>query len=186
ILFLEVRKVEELAEDNIVEFDWLASLLTELIETTFAWISKNGENWVIHKNDTTDELSDALTQFALDKQFLVEIARRGGYLTTDMINYLTDVVSQMESAIVSSEFDLNRYVVDYEKVANSAMEAIKKLESLKEKARRFNEDFDEVDDEEYQPHSPINSIDNEDSSEVSFETTTDLLIQDFEEDDNED
>lgn len=66
------------------------------------------------------------------------------------------------------------------------MEAIKKLESLKEKARRFNEDFDEVDDEEYQPHSPINSIDDEDSSEVSFETTTYLLIQDFEEDDNED
>ncbi|XP_076939841.1 exocyst complex component EXO84B-like [Bidens hawaiensis] len=185
ILFLEVRKVEELAEDNIVEFDWLASLLTELIETTFDWISKNGENWVTHKDDATDQLTDALTQFALDKQFLVEIARRGGYLTTNMINYLTDVVSRRESAIVSSEFDLNRYVVDYEKVANSATEAIKKLESLKEKARQFNEDFDEVDDEEYQPHSPINSIEDEDSSEVSFETT-DLLIQDFEEDDNED
>ncbi|XP_076942140.1 exocyst complex component EXO84B-like [Bidens hawaiensis] len=186
ILFLEIRKVEELAEDNIVEFDWLVSLLTELIETTFDWISKNGESWVNHhKNDATDQQSDRLTQFALDMQFLVEIARRGEYLTTDMINYSTDLVSQMESAIVSSGFDLNRYVVDFEKVANSATEAIKKLETLEEKAQQFNEDFDEVDDEEYQPHSPINSIEDECSSEVSLETT-DLLIQDLEEDDNED
>ncbi|KAI3741983.1 hypothetical protein L1987_59662 [Smallanthus sonchifolius] len=189
ILFLEVRKVEELAEDNIVEFDWLASLLTELIGTTFDWISKNGENWMARdKNDTTDQQSDRLNQFALDMQFLVEIARCGGYLTTTMINWCTYLVSQMESAIVSSGFDLNRCVVDFEKVANSAMEAIKKLEALEEKAQQLNEDFDQLDDEEYQRHSSINSIeeDTRSSSEISFETTTDHLILDLEEDENKD
>ncbi|KAI3801094.1 hypothetical protein L1987_29196 [Smallanthus sonchifolius] len=189
ILFLEVRKVEELAEDNIVEFDWLASLLTELIETTFDWISKNGENWMTRDtNDTTDQQSDRLTQFALEMQFLVEMALRGGYLTNNIINRSTGLVSQMESVIVSSGFDLNRYVVDFEKVANSAMEAIKKLEALEEKTQQLNEDFDQLDDEEYQPHSSINSIeeDTRSSSETSFETTTDLLILDLEEDENED
>ncbi|KAJ0796670.1 putative cullin repeat-like-containing domain superfamily, exocyst complex component Exo84 [Helianthus annuus] len=190
ILFLEVRKVEELAEDNVVEFDWLVSLLTDLIEAAFDWISENDENWVTrHKNDATDQHSDGLTQFALDMQFLVEVARRGGYLTTDMISCSTDLVSRMESAMVSSGFDLNRYVVDYEKVAKSAVEAIKELEAVVEKTQQLSEDFDQLDDEEYQPHSSINSIEGDDSrgsSEVSFETTTDLLIQDFEEDGNED
>ncbi|KAI7730164.1 hypothetical protein M8C21_001452, partial [Ambrosia artemisiifolia] len=184
ILFLEVRKVEELAEDNIVEFDWLVSLLTELVETAFDWISKHDETWATdHKNDTTDQQSDRLTQFALDMQFLVEIARRGGYLTTNMIDRSTDLVSQMESAIASSGFDLNRYIVDYEKVANSATEAIIELEALVEKSQLLNEDFDQLDDEEYQPHSSINSPN---SSEGSFETTEDLLIHDFEEDEDED
>ncbi|KAK9055691.1 hypothetical protein SSX86_026776 [Deinandra increscens subsp. villosa] len=175
ILFLEVRKVEQLADDDILEFDWLASLLTELIEATFDWISEHSENWMTHdKNDTTNQQSDRLTQFALDMQFLVEIARRGGYLTTNMINWCTDLVSQLESAIVSSEFDLNRYALDYEKVANSAMEAIKKLEALEEKTQQLNEDFDQL-DEDYEPHFyATNSVEDEDSpssSEVSLETT---------------
>lgn len=48
------------------------------------------------------------TKFAVDMQFLVEIARRGGYLTTNMINFLKDLVLEMESAIVSGGFGLNR------------------------------------------------------------------------------
>ncbi|KAD3068549.1 hypothetical protein E3N88_36429 [Mikania micrantha] len=174
ILFMEVRKVEELAEDNIVEFDWLVSLLTELIETTFEWISKNGENWVTHnKIDTTDQESDRMTQFALDMQFLVEMARHGRYFTTNMINWSTDLVSRMEAALASSGFDLNRYVVDYEKVANFAMEAIKKLEALEEKTQQLNEEFDQLDDEDYQPQSTINPIEDDDSSEVSLDIEED-------------
>lgn len=62
-LFLEIRKVEELAEDNVVEFDWLASLLTELFETTFDWISGNQEIWMTYDNEeTNDQHSDRLTQ----------------------------------------------------------------------------------------------------------------------------
>lgn len=75
-------------------------------------------------------------------------------------------------------------------VENSATEAIKKLEELEEKTQQFNEeDFDQLDDEEYQPHSSVNSIEDEDfanCSEASFEATTDRLLLDFEEDENED
>ncbi|GKE70363.1 exocyst complex component EXO84A-like protein, partial [Tanacetum coccineum] len=120
ILFLELRKVEELAEDNIVEFDWLVSLLTEVVETTFDWISKNGEKWTIHDNE------------GITDQQIYCISKNGGYLTANMVNSLTYLISRMESAIVSTGFDLNRYAVDYEKVTNSAMEAIKKLEALEE------------------------------------------------------
>ncbi|PWA70818.1 cullin repeat-like-containing domain-containing protein [Artemisia annua] len=173
ILFLELRKVEELAEDNIVEFDWLVSLLTEVVETTFDWICKNGEKWMIHDKDgATDQQSDILYQFALDMQFLVEIARHGGYLTANMVNSSTDLISQMELAIVSTGFDLNRYAVDYKKVTNSAMQAIKELEALEEQKWHSDEDFDQL-DEEYQAHSSNNSVEDDDyqsSSEVSLDT----------------
>lgn len=44
-------------------------------------------------------------------QFVVEIARRGGYLTTNMMNSSKDGVLEMESAIVSGGFDINRCIV---------------------------------------------------------------------------
>lgn len=63
ILFLELKKVEELVEDNVVDFDWLSSLLTELVETTFDWISRNREIWMTHDNEEkNDQQSDRLTQ----------------------------------------------------------------------------------------------------------------------------
>ncbi|KAI3772958.1 hypothetical protein L6452_04154 [Arctium lappa] len=172
VLFLELRKAEELAEDTVAEFEWLVSLLTQLVETTFDWISINGEIRMTHDDeDTSDQQSDRLTQFALDMQFLVEIARHGGYLTTNMINSSTDLVLQMESAVVSAGFDLNRYVIDYEKDANLAMEAIKKLEAREEQKLHSDDDIDQL-DEEYQPHSSHDSIDDDDTeitSEISFE-----------------
>lgn len=61
-MFLELGKVEELAEENVVEFDWLVRLLIELIEATFDWISRNHEIWMTNKEDTTVDESDRLTQ----------------------------------------------------------------------------------------------------------------------------
>ncbi|XP_071690202.1 exocyst complex component EXO84B-like [Rutidosis leptorrhynchoides] len=178
-LFMELRDVEELAEDNVIEFDWLASLLTELIETTFDWNSENREKILMTRDndETNDQQSDRLTQFALDMQFLVEIAKRGEYLTTNMINYSTDLVSKMEAAILSAGFDLNRYVVDYAKVTNSAMEAIRELEALEDQKWHSSDDIDPLDDasEEYQSqYSSSNSIEADDDtqsfSEASSET----------------
>ncbi|KAI7725077.1 hypothetical protein M8C21_033622 [Ambrosia artemisiifolia] len=63
----------------------------------------------------------------------------------------------MESTIVSSGFDLNRYVVDHENVANSAIEAIKELEALHKKYQQLSDDLHQLGDEEYGPHSSINS-----------------------------
>ncbi|KAJ9547717.1 hypothetical protein OSB04_020260 [Centaurea solstitialis] len=195
VLFLELRKLEQLAEDNVAKYEWLVSLLTELVETTFDWVSINGENrTTLDNEDTTDQQSDRLTQFALDMQFLVEVARRGGYLTTNMINSSTDLVLQMESAIVSAGFDLNRYVIDHEKAANLAMEAIKELEAQEEHKSHSDDDIDQL-DQEYLPHSSRDSIDDDDndtqnSSEISFErdekyTSTNTNYLDHGEDDLE-
>ncbi|GJR12865.1 exocyst complex component EXO84A-like protein [Tanacetum coccineum] len=139
-LLLLIRKVEELAEDNIVEFDWLVSLLTEVVETKCDWISKNGKKWMIHDN---------------------EDSKNGGYLTANMVNSLTYLISRMESAIVSTGFTLNRYAVDYKKVINSALQAIKELEALMEQKWHSYEDFDQL-DEEYQARSSYNSIEDDD------------------------
>ena len=61
-MFLELGKVEELAEENVVEFDLLVMLLKELIETIFDWISRNYEIWITNKEDTTFDESDRLIQ----------------------------------------------------------------------------------------------------------------------------
>ncbi|CAH1425095.1 unnamed protein product [Lactuca virosa] len=164
ILFLELRKVEELAEENVVEFDWLVMLLKELIETIFDWISRNHEIWMTNKEDTTVDQSDRLTQFAVDMQFVVEIARRGGYLTTNMMNSSKDVVLEMESAMVSGGFDINRYVVDYEKVAKSAMEAIKELEAVEEEKWKSDEGSEEH--QSYFSSDSIEDDDNDDDNEM--------------------
>ncbi|GJR12854.1 retrovirus-related pol polyprotein from transposon TNT 1-94 [Tanacetum coccineum] len=148
-LLLLIRKVEELAEDNIVEFDWLVSLLTEVVETKFDWISKNGEKWMIHDNEGTTD------------QQIYCISKNGGYLTANMVNSLTYLISRMESAIVSTGFTLNRYAVDYKKVTNSALQAIKELEALVEQKWHSYEDFDQL-DEEYQARSSNNSVEDDD------------------------
>lgn len=56
VLFLELRKLEKLSEDNIFEVDWLLELLRELIEAVFVWVSNNKENWDIDGENMTVEL----------------------------------------------------------------------------------------------------------------------------------
>ncbi|GJX59436.1 ty3-gypsy retrotransposon protein [Tanacetum coccineum] len=131
------KKVEELAEDNIVEFDWLVSLLTEVVETKFDWISKNGEKWMIHDNEgTTDQ--------------------NGGYLTANMVNSLTYLISRMESAIVSTD---TRLIIKRSQILH--LQAIKELEALVEQKWHSYEDFDQL-DEEYQARSSNNSVEDDD------------------------
>ncbi|KAI3782945.1 hypothetical protein L2E82_13006 [Cichorium intybus] len=170
ILFLEVRKVEEVAEENVSEFDWLVSLLIELIETTFDWVSRNHEMCMANDDETVDQ-SDRLTQFAVDMQFLVEIARRGGYLTTNMIDFSKDVVLEMESVIVSGGFDLNRCIVDYEKVAKIVMEAIEGLQGLEEE--KWKSDDESEDNQSYFSSDSIEEDDDDTqtSKQVFFQPT---------------
>ncbi|PWA52816.1 hypothetical protein CTI12_AA450470 [Artemisia annua] len=55
----------------------------------------------------------SLLLFALDMQFMVEIARNGGHLTANMVNSSTDLISQKESTIVSAGFDLSSAEINY-------------------------------------------------------------------------
>ncbi|GJZ00018.1 hypothetical protein Tco_0517447 [Tanacetum coccineum] len=86
--------------------------------------------------------------------------QNGGYLTANMVNSLTYLISRIESAIVSTGFTLNRYTADYKKVTNSALQAIKELEALVEQKWHSYEDFDQL-DEEYQARSSNNSVEDD-------------------------
>lgn len=55
VLFLELRKLEKLSEDNVFEIDWLMELLRELIETAFAWIPNNKEIWDTDSENMMEE-----------------------------------------------------------------------------------------------------------------------------------
>lgn len=55
VLFLELRKLEKLSEDNVFEVDWLLELLGELMEAAFIWISNNKEIWDSNEENMTAE-----------------------------------------------------------------------------------------------------------------------------------
>ncbi|CAK7349319.1 unnamed protein product [Dovyalis caffra] len=71
VLFLELRKLGKLTEDDVFEVDWLMELLRELIEAIFVWISNDKEIWENNEEqlnfqhpDIQNQL-DHLTSFAL-------------------------------------------------------------------------------------------------------------------------
>jgi hypothetical protein len=45
VLFLELRKLRKLTDEDVFEMDWLMELMRELIEAIFDWISNDKEIW---------------------------------------------------------------------------------------------------------------------------------------------
>ncbi|XP_029125367.1 exocyst complex component EXO84B-like [Cajanus cajan] len=90
VLFLELRKIERLEEENVFEVNWLVGLLRELMESMFIWISTN-------KKMLTSSQTDEAKQFILDVQFLVEIGMYGGYFSNDPLLILTLMKSTFNS-----------------------------------------------------------------------------------------
>ncbi|TXG63872.1 hypothetical protein EZV62_010866 [Acer yangbiense] len=124
VLFLELRTLNKLAEDNVFESDWLMELLSELIEAIFVWISNNYKQiWTATEEDLISQDSDVYNQFVLDIHFLVEIAKYGGYFSNDP----SILVTLMNSALNSAGLGPERDVDDDGWANNAATEAIKKL-----------------------------------------------------------
>ncbi|KAL2487895.1 Exocyst complex component EXO84A [Forsythia ovata] len=137
-LYIELKKLQKLAGDDYVDNDWLMALLEELVGATFAWISSKSEIWTISKEDLADHCTDFM-QFILDTQFLVEIARFGGYLSDDIINAFLDIISRLESSFISSGFNPVRDLNDDGWPGNAAVKAIEKLQELEERELLENE-----------------------------------------------
>lgn len=55
VFFLELRKLERLAESNVVEKEWLMEILKELIEAVFVWISNEKKLWDTNAENLTAE-----------------------------------------------------------------------------------------------------------------------------------
>lgn len=62
VLFLELRKVDKIDEDNVSEEDWLIELLRELIVAIFSWIVNNKEIWRNTQEGSPVQLSDIISQ----------------------------------------------------------------------------------------------------------------------------
>ncbi|XVF32346.1 hypothetical protein REPUB_Repub17cG0074000 [Reevesia pubescens] len=152
VLFLELRKVDKLAEDNVFEEDWLMELLRELIKAIFSWIVNNKEIWRNMKENAPVQLSDIIGQFVLDMHFLAEIVKYGGYFFKKPLVLL----SLVDSAFNSAGLDPNRDVDSDEWAKNAATEAIQKLLEI-EKMQLLKDDS--VDSLEEEP--PENQFDHE-------------------------
>ncbi|XVF81029.1 hypothetical protein PTKIN_Ptkin15bG0123600 [Pterospermum kingtungense] len=157
LLFLELRKVDKLAEDDVFEEDWLMRLLRELIETIFSWIANNKEIWRNTEENSPGQLSDIISQFVLDMYFLEEIVKYGGYFLEKPLVLL----SLVDSAFTSAGFDPKRDVDGDEWAKNAATEAIQRLLEI-EKMQMFLKD-DSSEEEQHENDTVGDGSRNKDS-----------------------
>ncbi|KAI4324591.1 hypothetical protein MLD38_030065 [Melastoma candidum] len=85
VLFLELRKLERLSEEEAFDSSRLPELLRELIEAAFAWLENTRTNLDsdAYVHDLVLRYRENPEQFAVDSRFLVEIAEQGGYFSED-------------------------------------------------------------------------------------------------------
>ncbi|PIN07070.1 Exocyst complex subunit [Handroanthus impetiginosus] len=151
-LYLELKKLQKLEEDDCIDMSWLVNLLQEAMDATFEWISSKSEIWTLTKENLEDHRTKFM-QFTLDVEFLVEIARYGGYLSDNITNMLTDIRSRLEASFISHGLNPLRDMNDYDWPANAAIQALQKLEELNAKESLENENAT-VTREELQHHEP--------------------------------
>ncbi|KAL0383646.1 UNVERIFIED_CONTAM: hypothetical protein Scaly_0651900 [Sesamum calycinum] len=136
-LYLELKKLEKLAEDDLVDVNWLMNLLREVTYATFEWMSSKSTIWKIDQQNFAEHRTEFM-QFVLDTQFLVEIARCGGYLSENAINVSTDIISRIEASFVSFGQKPLRDLND-EWPENAATRALQKLQELHAKESLENQ-----------------------------------------------
>ncbi|CAJ1968214.1 unnamed protein product [Sphenostylis stenocarpa] len=122
VLFLELRKIEQLEEDGVFEVNWLMGLLRELMGFMFIWVSKNKEILATTEENASSQTDEA-KQFLLDVQFLVEIGMYGGYFSNNPLLLLT----LMKSTFNSAGLDPFKDVDDDDWAIDAATKTIQKL-----------------------------------------------------------
>ncbi|MBA0715327.1 hypothetical protein Golax_014230 [Gossypium laxum] len=156
VLFLELRKVDKIDEDNVFEEDWLMELLRELIAAIFSWIVNNKEIWRSTQEDSPVQLSDIISQlsdlpnlvaeqFVLDMHFLAEIVKYGGYFSKKPLV----LQSLLDTAFTSAGLDPERDFDGDGWARNAANEAMQKLLEI-EKMQLISKD-DSTDGLEKEP-----------------------------------
>nr|KJB42333.1 hypothetical protein B456_007G148700 [Gossypium raimondii] len=145
VLFLELRKVDKIDEDNVFEEDWLMELLRELIAAIFSWIVNNKEIWRNTQEDSPVQLSDIISQFVLDMHFLAEIVKYGGYFSKKPLV----LQSLVDTAFTSAGLDPERDFDGDGWARNAANEAMQKLLEI-EKMQLISKD-DSTDGLEEEP-----------------------------------
>ncbi|KAL0459367.1 UNVERIFIED_CONTAM: hypothetical protein Slati_0563900 [Sesamum latifolium] len=167
-LYLELKKLEKLAEDDLVDVNWLMNLLREVTSATFEWKSSKSTIWKIDQ----ENFAEHRTEFM---QFLVEIARLCGYLSENAINVSTDIIYLVlkHPSFLSDRSlrDLN----DDKWPANAATQAFKKLQELHAKESLENQKATTTREESHQKDDRINPVHDPvivNSSEFTIDTDT--------------
>lgn len=138
-LYLELRKLQKFAEDNYIELDWLLDVLKELMEAILLQIANREEILTVTNDLSMEQKSRNLMQFILDMQFLVEIARCGGYLSDSVVKAFMETVARIKSGLNSSDLSLASCINDQRWAAEAAMIAMQKLDELDEKEAAAND-----------------------------------------------
>lgn len=179
VLFLELRKIEKLEEENVFEVNWLMELLREVMVCMFIWVSKSKKI-----NATTEEhvslQTDEAKQFIMDVQFLVEIGMYGGYFSTDPLLLLTVMKSTFNSAGLDpfKDADSDDWAIDI------ATKTIQKLLEIEKTNLHRNESIVTIKDKEElhecnsseigDKNSLEDNVDEEEhESEAAFDAETD-------------
>ncbi|KAL3517724.1 hypothetical protein ACH5RR_020313 [Cinchona calisaya] len=180
VFYLELRNLQKFAEDNYVELDWLTDLLGELMEAIFFQIANREETLTVTKDQLMEQNCTNLMQFTVDVQFLVEIARCGGYLSDNVVNASIEIVAHIKSHLNSSEFTLESCVDDHRWAADAALTAIQKLDELDEKESITNDIANNKEGEttgyESQNSTDLFEDDENTSSKQSIESPKELAI----------
>nr|GMD20108.1 exocyst complex component EXO84A-like [Ipomoea batatas] len=129
--YLELRRLKKHAEDHFIDLDWLTDILKELMEAIFLWISSE-EIWEISKEHLSDQNCGNFTQLKLDLHFLVEIVGWGGWFSDNTMKAYSDIVSRMESALVSAGLNSKCNISDDEWATNAAIRTLQKLQESDE------------------------------------------------------
>ncbi|XP_047336043.1 exocyst complex component EXO84A-like [Impatiens glandulifera] len=170
-LFSELRKLHKIADDNLVEREWLMELLRELMDAVINYISTSEEIWTTKENGSIDKCSQDFEQFILDMHFLVELARHGGYYSNNLMTASMSLVSRMESMIVSAGFELRSDGW----AKNAALEALEKLIEIEEKGWILSDESTNQNSVEYKEDETILKED-DDEEETIHEYSQDESI----------
>ncbi|MED6207403.1 hypothetical protein PIB30_035504 [Stylosanthes scabra] len=135
VLFLELRKIERIDEENMFELNWLIGLLRELMESMFTWISNNTQIYATQETN----------QFVMDVQFLVEIGMHGGYFSNDPLLLLTLMKSTFNSAGLDpfKDADNDGWAIDVATKTIQKLLEIEKRTSMQPKESVVNNEEEE-------------------------------------------
>ncbi|XP_017414031.2 exocyst complex component EXO84B-like [Vigna angularis] len=150
VLFLELRKIEQLEEEGVFEVNWLMGLLRELMESMFIWVSKNKEILATEEENVSSQTDEA-KQFLLDVQFLVEIGMYGGYFSDDPLLLLTLMKSTFNSAGLDpfKDADEDDWVID------AATKTIQKLLEIEKASLQPEEHLVAITEESHEHENQI-------------------------------
>ncbi|RZB85584.1 Exocyst complex component EXO84A [Glycine soja] len=154
VLFLELRKIEQLEEENVFEVNWLMGLLRELMESMFIWVSNNKEILATTEENVSSKTDEAKQQFILDVQFLVEIGMYGGYFSSDPLLLLT----LMKSTFNSAGLDPFKDVDDDDWAIDAATKTIQKLLEFEKTSLHPKEPAVTIKEESHEHESQINQL----------------------------